>query len=72
MTTQAVQFAYKPGYRIRHIETDQMATVLSQKVKTVAPGKLEPMYRIELDDGTVMNATQKELVVIIGGATKPT
>jgi hypothetical protein len=68
VTTQAVQFAYKPGFRIRHIETDQLATVLSQKVKTVAPGKLEPMYRIKLDDGSVLNATQKELVVVVGGA----
>lgn len=65
---QLVHFAYARGFQVRHIESNQVATVKRQIVKTIARGKQEPMYVLELEDGSELRATQKELVVVVGGA----
>lgn len=68
MADQAVPFAYRAGDIVRHIGSEQTATIIRSRVKTIAPGKMEPMYLIKLEDGSELFATQKELVVTVGGA----
>ena len=67
MADQIVAFAFKPGYQVRHITSDEVVTIVKQRVKTTAPGKLEPMYVVRLPDNTELSVRQCELALVVGG-----